>query len=99
MTDNPAIILVLEDDPALLGGIRDILEIQGYKVLTAGNGNDGLSPLRTCDPAPDLIVSDIMMPGMDGYKFLETVRLAKAGVVVDATSEELAAVGLGGEGV
>jgi len=58
----------------LLGGIRDILEIQGYHVLTASNGTEGLTVLRGCDRLPDLIVSDIMMPGMDGYKFLEQVR-------------------------
>jgi two-component system sensor histidine kinase/response regulator len=69
-----ATIRVLEDDEGLLMGVRDILEIQGYAVLTATNGYEGLALMREAENPPDLIVSDIMMPGMDGYQFLETVR-------------------------
>lgn len=68
-------VLVVEDDVHLLTGIRDILELDGYKVLTAANGRDGLTVLKA-DPAnpPHIIVSDVMMPHMDGFKFLEEVR-------------------------
>src|SRR4051794_24358646 len=55
-------------------GIRDILELQGYQVLTANNGEDGLSAMRSAQILPDLIISDIMMPRMNGYEFLEAVR-------------------------
>lgn len=68
-------ILVVEDDNHLLSGIREILEIENYRVLTASNGQDGLTVLHS-DPnnPPDLIVSDIMMPLLDGFEFLEQVR-------------------------
>jgi two-component system, sensor histidine kinase and response regulator len=68
-------ILVVEDDIHLLAGIRDILELEAYSVLTAQNGRQALEVLRS-DPngTPDLIVSDIMMPYLDGFQFLEEVR-------------------------
>jgi two-component system sensor histidine kinase/response regulator len=75
MTD-PATILIVEDDQALLAGIAELLEISdiGYDltVLTASDGTGGLSVLK--EHLPDLIVSDIMMPRMGGYEFLNHVR-------------------------
>ena len=67
-------VLVVEDDIHLLEGIRDILELDGYAVLTAENGNHGLEVLQNQSSPPDLIVSDIMMPKMDGIQFLKEVR-------------------------
>ncbi len=75
MTDTATILLV-EDDRALLDGIADLLEVSdiGYevRVLTASDGVGGLNILR--EQLPDLIVSDIMMPRMGGYEFLNHVR-------------------------
>ncbi|MEP7288997.1 MAG: ATP-binding protein [Chloroflexota bacterium] len=71
---NRATVFVVEDDYNLVHGIRDILELHNYQVLTAMNGIEGLQVLRTCETLPDIIVSDIMMPGMNGYEFLEEVR-------------------------
>jgi two-component system, sensor histidine kinase and response regulator len=65
-------ILVVEDDAALLEGLRDILEFAGYAVVTARNGLEGLQALS--DTSPDLIVSDINMPRLDGYQFYAQVR-------------------------
>lgn len=70
----PVKILVVEDDFYLMEGIKDILELDGYQVLTAGSGNNALDVLRKQKELPDLIVSDIMMPGMDGYDLLREVR-------------------------
>jgi two-component system, sensor histidine kinase and response regulator len=68
-------VLVVEDDSHLLTGIRDILEMEHYRVLTAKNGLDGLTVLQSDpDNPPDVIVSDIMMPAMNGFEFLEKVR-------------------------
>jgi len=67
-------ILVVEDDLHLMEGIREILELDEYVVLTANSGVEGLETLKTLENLPDLIVSDIMMPKMDGYEFFETVR-------------------------
>ncbi|MBA3875172.1 MAG: response regulator [Anaerolineae bacterium] len=67
-------VLVVEDDIHLLEGIRDILELDGYSVLTAENGSNGIEVLNNQSSPPDLIVSDIMMPKMDGIQFLKEVR-------------------------
>ncbi|MBX3065525.1 MAG: response regulator [Anaerolineae bacterium] len=67
-------ILVVEDDISLRQGICDILEIKGYSVLTAGTGREGLDVMLGNGAPPDLIVSDIMMPVMDGYQFFSEVR-------------------------
>lgn len=72
---NKTTVLVVEDDHHLLSGIRDILELEHYNVLTAQNGVMGVDVLNqnTARP-PDVIVSDIGMPQMDGFTFLENVR-------------------------
>jgi two-component system, sensor histidine kinase and response regulator len=67
-------LLVVEDDPSLLEGIRAILELEGYTVDSAENGVNALEKLRSASTLPDLIVSDIMMPYMDGLQLLQKVR-------------------------
>lgn len=71
-----ATILVVEDDRSMLDGIKDLLQLvdlgYGIEVLTAENGRFGLAAMSSA--TPDLIVSDIMMPEMDGYEFLDNVR-------------------------
>ncbi len=69
--DKP-LIMVVEDDFALLQGIRELLELTNYKVVPASNGVEALELLNRF--RPDLIVSDIMMPEMDGYEFHNKVR-------------------------
>ncbi|GAB4522825.1 MAG: response regulator [Anaerolineae bacterium] len=72
---SKATLLIVEDEPNLLLGIRDILELDGYRVLTAHNGQQALDRLNSAPhELPDLIVSDIMMPQMDGIQFLTEVR-------------------------
>lgn len=78
---NPT-ILVVEDDMHLMEGIRDILEINEYIVLTATNGVAGLEILQAQPVPPDLIVSDIMMPRMDGYEFFNAVRAVENWVAI-----------------
>ncbi len=77
---SKATILVVEDDMHLMEGIRDILEINGYSVLTATNGISALEVLNQQSIPPDLIVSDIMMPRMDGYDFFKAVRSVESWV-------------------
>lgn len=69
-----ATVLVVEDDVHLLSGIREILELGDYQVWTAQNGVQGLQTLQAAEIPPDVIVSDIMMPHMDGFSFLTEVR-------------------------
>ncbi|MFC1878959.1 HD domain-containing phosphohydrolase [Chloroflexota bacterium] len=71
MMTNP-IILIVEDHDILREGLNFLLETEGYRVLTAVNGVDALENMEnTC---PDLILSDISMPEMDGYTFYSKVR-------------------------
>lgn len=77
-----ATILVVEDDQHLMEGIRDILEINEYEVLTATHGQAGLEILHSRSEPPDLIVSDIMMPYMNGYEFFEAVRANDAWIAI-----------------
>jgi len=65
-------ILIVEDDLAMSTGIRDVLDMAGYKVQLAENGREALRVLTRF--RPDLIISDIMMPEMDGFELLEEVR-------------------------
>lgn len=72
MTKVP--ILVVEDDINLLEGIRTVLELEGYRVLIAENGEHALGVLKNTMQLPELVVSDIMMPHMDGIQLLEEIR-------------------------
>ena len=65
-------ILVVEDNRNLATGLRNNLEIEGYEVDVANDGANGLSVARSSQP--DLIILDLMLPGMDGYRVLRTLR-------------------------
>ena len=65
-------VLVVEDNADLAYGLRNNLEIEGYKVDVAGDGTRGLALARTA--APDLIILDLMLPGMDGFRVLRALR-------------------------
>ncbi len=67
-----SVILVVEDDPAMTEGIRDVLGLAGHEVTTAADGRAALDRMR--ERAPDLILSDVMMPRMDGFAFYGEVR-------------------------
>jgi len=65
-------ILIVEDNPDLAYGLRTGLEIEGYEVQLAENGETGLE--RAHAWRPDLVMLDLMLPGMDGYRVLKTLR-------------------------
>ena len=65
-------ILVVEDNRNLATGLRNNLEIEGYDVDLAADGPSGLALARSANL--DLIVLDLMLPGMDGYRVLRTLR-------------------------
>jgi two-component system response regulator MprA len=72
--EGPATVLVVDDDDRLLSSVRRVLAYEGYRVLTASSGPEGLQLAR--DESPDLIILDVMMPGLDG---LEVARRVQAG--------------------
>jgi two-component system, OmpR family, alkaline phosphatase synthesis response regulator PhoP len=88
MTASKPLMMVVDDQPDVLEVIMVILEREGYQVWTATNGRHALQRLEAAltrwrqqgDPAvgsrylPDLIISDILMPVMDGYTFYEQTR-------------------------
>jgi DNA-binding response OmpR family regulator len=65
-------ILIVEDNPDLAYGLRTGLEIEGYDVQVAEDGETGLDRARAW--GPDLVMLDLMLPGMDGYRVLRTMR-------------------------
>jgi len=65
-------ILIVEDNPDLAYGLRTGLEIEGYEVSVAEDGETGLDRARGW--TPDLVMLDLMLPGMDGYRVLRTLR-------------------------
>jgi two-component system sensor histidine kinase/response regulator len=69
---NAKCVLVVEDHFPLQKAIRDILAAEGYTALVANNGEHALQVMEK--DRPDIIVADIMMPGMDGYDFYRAVR-------------------------
>lgn len=67
-------VLIVEDDAVILRGLKDNFEFQGYQVTTANNGEKGLELALAIKP--DLIILDLMMPGMNGYEVCQSVREA-----------------------
>lgn len=66
-------ILAVDDDATALGALRQILAQKGYDVTTAPNGPDALGILSS-DPAFDLVILDVAMPGMNGYEVCRSIR-------------------------
>ena len=69
---NNATILVIDDEPSILNIVTAYLQAEGYTVHTAMDGPAGLKAAQTLKP--DLIVLDIMLPGMDGLELLQHLR-------------------------
>jgi DNA-binding response OmpR family regulator len=65
-------VLIIEDNPTMLRGLKDNFEIKGYKVKTARDGEQGLNTALADNP--DLIILDIMLPKMNGYEVCEKIR-------------------------
>jgi DNA-binding NarL/FixJ family response regulator len=72
----PKRLLVVDDDPNLVLLAKDYLEFRGYEVVAASNGLEALEVMRRL--TPDLIICDVMMPEMDGYTFVQTLRSDRA---------------------
>lgn len=65
-------ILVIDDDPNIVELLKRRLLASQYLVVTASNGEEGLK--QVADEKPDLIIVDVLMPKMDGYTFVRTLR-------------------------
>lgn len=96
-SNRQRLVMVVEDDFTIRETLRDALELDGYHVQTAVNGQDALDRIDR-GPKPDLILLDLMMPVMDGRSFLDHVEkepeLSRIPVVViSATADEVSSRG------
>jgi DNA-binding response OmpR family regulator len=73
-------ILLVEDDPALGAGLKDLLRVAGYEVDLVADGH--AAARRGVDPAVDLIVLDLMLPGIDGFEVCHRVRKTRPAVPI-----------------
>ena len=92
-----ATIFIAEDNPILLQGLDRALSASGYEVATASSGEQVLSMLEGAEVDPDLLLLDVMMPGLDGFSVLRTLQAHPRGrklpvlMITAATDEALRA--------
>ena len=85
-----SMVLVVEDDPAILRGIADNLAFEQYEVLTATDGESALRLAR--DRKPDAVILDVMLPRMSGYEVCRKLRAESASmpiIIVTARGDEV----------
>jgi len=70
---NSANILVVDDEPGMLRYLRTLLEVDSYEVSTAESGEEAVARVQQ-DPNPDVVLLDLLMPGLDGLQTLEQLR-------------------------
>src|SRR5258708_15241977 len=83
-------ILIVEDEPAMVAGLRDNFEYEGYEVISAADGAEGLA--RALADNPDLVVLDVMMPrmsGLDVFKQLKAERPSMPIIMLTARGQEI----------
>lgn len=65
-------ILIIEDEPTIVMGLKDALEFEGFRVLSAGKGRDGVQLAK--QESPDAILLDLMLPDINGYQVCQELR-------------------------
>lgn len=84
-------VLLVEDETDFAEVLRDVLELRGFRVVLAHNGRAGLD--RAAEESPDVIVTDLMMPILDGYELLEQLhasdRLRNIPVIMMSSTERI----------
>ena len=94
-------ILAIDDDPAVTSVLKRGLSYEGFAVDTAGSGEEGLAIAR--ERPPDVVILDIMMPGIDGVEVLRRLRAADAQLPVllltakDAPADQVRGLGQGAD--
>jgi two-component system response regulator VicR len=89
---SPATILCIEDEPEMIDLVQLMLERSGYRVVGAHGGEEGLARIR--QEKPDLVLLDLMMPGVDGWQVYQQLQADAAledipVIVVTAKAEEI----------
>jgi two-component system response regulator VicR len=67
-------VLVVDDEHDIANAVEMVLTMEGYQTCLAQNGKEALELLKEMPTKPDLIISDLMMPIMDGYEFVTALR-------------------------
>lgn len=83
-------VLIVEDDENLRDSLREAFEDDGYQAISVSNGKEALELLQTTDPRPDVVVLDLVLPLVDGWKVCEVMRadaeLSKIPIVVSTAN-------------
>ena len=94
----PKKIMIVDDEEDIRISVGQILEVSGYEVIKAEDGNDCLEKLQ--NETPDLVVLDIMMPGMNGWdvaaKIKENPKLSEIPIVFLTAKGDDMSIGMGG---
>jgi two-component system, cell cycle sensor histidine kinase and response regulator CckA len=92
--DSPGTVLLVEDETIVRELVREILERDGYRVISAPTPADALDASRAADDSIDLLLTDIVMPGMSGPEVAQTLAESRGDLKVlymSGYSDELAA--------
>ena len=73
-------VLIIDDEPDLVRGLRDALEFEGFEVVSAGLGREGVRLAR--ERGPDLVLLDLMLPDMNGFSVCEEIRATNSTIPV-----------------
>jgi len=79
-------VLVVDDEPRVLFFLRSRLKVSGYEVLTASNGLEALDQIQMQEP--DLVILDVVMPGIDGFETLRRIRSSSSVPVIILSAKE-----------
>src|SRR5207247_9405545 len=82
-------ILIVEDEREMVRGLRDILEFEGYEVISAETGREGLQAVTKREP--DCIILDLMLPDINGYQVCDEIcrqKLDTAVIMLNAKSQD-----------
>jgi len=81
-------ILVVDDSPTVIKFLAFSLKSQGYQVVSACDGMDALEKMSSLPKEPDMIITDLNMPNLDGYGLIETVRQSRRQMPIIILSSE-----------
>ncbi|MFJ8917680.1 response regulator transcription factor [Amycolatopsis sp. NPDC102389] len=100
-TENPVRLLVVDDEPHIADLVATVARYEGWQAVTAGSGEAAIE--RAAEFVPDIVVLDLMLPGIDGFTVLDKLREAGTAVPVvfltakDATADRVAGLTRGGD--
>lgn len=100
-TENPVRLLVVDDEPHIADLVATVARYEGWTAVTAGSGEAALQ--KAAEFVPDIVVLDLMLPGIDGFTVLDRLRGAGTAVPVvfltakDATADRIAGLTRGGD--